>query len=67
MLTLSRDWKGGDDGKAISAHKRRTEHVRLEKATLKLQFAAFRGTQKRADITALVTPHFLEKCTLGVY
>ena len=36
MFTISWEWTGDDDGKAISAHGRRTEFVRLGKATLTL-------------------------------
>ena len=62
VFSLSWVWTGGYDGRAVSAHGRKTGHIRLGRVALKLPTVTFRGNGLCARVDNLLTDQFLQGC-----
>ena len=62
VFAVSWQWTGGDEGRAVSAHGRRTGIVCLGNLTVSVPVALFRGKDTCDRVDSLLTNDFLDAC-----
>ena len=63
VFSLSWVWTCGYDGRAVSAHGKKTGYVRLGKLALNMPMVTFRGNELSEEVGNILTAEFLDGCT----
>ena len=63
VFTLSWRWTGGYDGRAVSAHGKKSGNVREGSITLDMPVVSFRGIETCSKVGEILTDKYLDSCT----